>query len=159
QVNQFMEGLGMKPTVAAAAPVSEEVQTLKKYELVIWLFSLGVIFLVVASIGAMALHSAMRGFTGMTGGALYDNHKEARHGNRVRDELRQAQLDLVHLRASPGEFRKEKTAEFITFYTEGVVAGAFGASRRGLLLRRAHEAADEVVPDWAEGPSYGGNNV
>jgi hypothetical protein len=153
QVDQFLKGLGIKPPRAASMPA--EVKALKKYELLIWLFSLGVIFLVVASIGAMALHTAMRGFTGMTGGALYDTHREARHGNRVRDELRQAQLDLIHLKAYPEEFRKEKTAEFITVYTEGVVAGTLTSSRRGYLLRRAHEAADDVVPDWAEGASYG----
>ncbi len=153
QVDQFLKGLGIKPPRAAAMPA--EVKALKKYELLIWLFSLGVIFLVVASIGAMALHTAMRGFTGMTGGALYDTHREARHGNRVRDELRQAELDLIHLRNYPEEFRKEKTAEFITVYTEGVVSGTLTSSRRGYLLRRAHEAADEVVPDWSEGASYG----
>jgi hypothetical protein len=142
QVDSFLNGLGIKPPRAASVPA--EVKLLKKYEVFIWLFSLGAIFLVVASIGAMALHSAMRGFTGITGGALYDNHSEAVRGNRVRDDLRQAQLDLQHLRADAEDFKQAKLAEFITHYTEGVVAGRYGSSRRGYLLRKANEAADDV---------------
>lgn len=154
-VDQFMKGLGIKPPRAAAVPA--EVKALKKYELIIWLGSLGVIFLVVASIGAMALHSAMRGFTGITGGALYDNHGEAVRGNRVRDDLRQAQLDLQHLRANAEDFKQAKLAEFINVYTEGVVAGRFGSSRRGYLLRRANESADEVSTSFSFSSSD--NNV
>ncbi len=142
QVDGFLKGLGVKPPRAATLPA--EVKALKKYEILIWLFSLGAIFLVVASIGAMALHSAMRGFTGITGGALYDNHAEAVRGNRVRDDLRQAQLDLAHLRADAENFKQAKLAEFITHYTEGVVAARYGSSRRGYLLRKANDAADEV---------------
>ncbi|MBP6011835.1 MAG: hypothetical protein KBA31_06365 [Alphaproteobacteria bacterium] len=152
-IDQFLKGLGVKPPRAAAVPA--EVKALKKYELIIWLFSLGVIFLVVASIGAMALHSAMRGFTGITGGALYDSHKEAVRGNFVRDGLRQAQLDLAHLKRDPEDFKQAKLSEFLTVYTEGVVAGRFGNSRQGYLLRRANEAADEVGDSF----SFGGSNA
>jgi hypothetical protein len=137
----------MKPPKAAAVPA--EVKVLKKYELVVWLFSLGVIFLVVASIGAMALHTAMRGFTGMTGGALYDNHRDARLGNYVRDELKQSQLDLAHLRRNEGSFLKQKLSEFVTVYTEGVVHGSFGSARRQHLLRKANEAADDVLKNYS----------
>ena len=136
-----------------------EVKLLKKYELLIWLFSLGVIFLVVASIGAMALHTATRGFTGMTGGALYDNHRDARHGNRVRDELKQAQIDLAHLKSNEDTFVQAKLAEFVNVYTEGVVSGRYGNSRQGYLLRRANEAAEEVGSSWAGFGSSGGGNV
>ena len=155
QVDQFLKGLGIKPPRAAAMPA--EVKALKKYELLIWLFSLGVIFLVVASIGAMALHTAMRGFTGMTGGALYDNHREARYGNQVRDELKQAELDLAHLSRDEGDFFRAKLAEFVTVYTEGVVAGRFGSSRRGYLLRRANEAVDQVEANLGAGSSSSDN--
>jgi hypothetical protein len=157
QVDSFLQGLGMKPQ--RAAPVPAEVKVLKKYELVVWLFSLGVIFLVVASIGAMALHSAMRGFTGMTGGALYDNHRDARHGNYIRDELKQSQLDLAHLRRNEGSFLKQKLSEFVTVYTEGVVHGGFGGSRRQYLLRKANEAADHVAQNYSfdTGESEEGN--
>jgi hypothetical protein len=155
QVDQFLKGLGVKPPRAASLPA--EVKVLKKYELLIWLFSLGVIFLVVASIGAMALHTAMRGFTGMTGGALYDRHRDARHGNRIRDELKQAELDLAHLRRDEGDFVRAKLSEFVTVYTEGVVAGRYGSSRRGYLLRRANEAVEEVESSWSGFGSSGGN--
>jgi hypothetical protein len=154
-VDNFLKGLGVKPPRAASVPA--EVKVLKKYEIFIWLFSLGAIFLVVASIGAMALHSAMRGFTGITGGALYDNHSEAVRGNRVRDDLRQAQLDLQHLRADAEGFKQAKLAEFITHYTEGVVAGRYGSSRRGYLLRKANEAAEEVSDTFSF--NNGNNNV
>lgn len=155
-VDSFLKGLGVKPPRAAAMPA--EVKALKKYEIIIWLFSLGAIFLVVASIGAMALHSAMRGFTGMTGGALYDTHSEAVRGNRVRDDLRQAQLDLQHLRADAEDFKQAKLSEFITHYTEGVVAARYGSSRRGYLIRKANDAAEEVMLTFSFGSS-GDNNV
>lgn len=142
QVDQFMKGLGIKPPRAAPQPA--EVKLLKKYELLIWLFSLGVIFLVVASIGAMALHTAMRGFAGFTGGALYDNHRDTRHGNSVRDELRRTRIDLQHLAANEAKFRRAKVAEFITVYTDGVVAGGFTNGRRRSLLAAADRAAGEV---------------
>lgn len=157
QIDQFMKGLGINPPRKAALPA--EVKVLKKYELLIWLFSLGVIFFVVASIGAMALHTAMRGFAGMTGGALYDNHRDARHGNRVRDELKQAQLDLAHLKRDEDAFLSSKLSEFVNVYTEGVVAGRFGASRQGYLLRRANEAAGEVGSSWSGFGSSGNGKV
>lgn len=142
QVDQFMKGLGIKPPRAAPQPA--EVKLLKKYELIIWLFSLGVIFLVVASIGAMALHTAMRGFTGFTGGALYDNHRDVRHGNSMRDELKRARVDLQHLEQDEGKFRRSKVSEFLTTYTDGVVAGGFTNGRRRRLLELADEAARSV---------------
>jgi hypothetical protein len=117
---------------------------LKKYELIIWLFSLGVIFLVVASIGALALHTAMRGFTGFTGGALYDTHRDVRHGNSIRDELKRTLVDLSHLEQDEGKFRRAKVAEFLTVYTDGVVAGGFTNGRRRRLLELANEAAGSV---------------
>lgn len=146
QVDQFLKGLGIKPPRAASLPA--EVKVLKKYELLIWLFSLGVIFLVVASIGAMALHTAMRGFTGMTGGALYDNHREAVRGNRIRDELKAAELDLAHLRRDEDSFLVSKLREFTNVYTQGVVHARFGSSRQGYLLRRVDEATREVESSW-----------
>ncbi|MBL8782774.1 MAG: hypothetical protein JNL06_17685 [Alphaproteobacteria bacterium] len=142
QVDQFMKGLGIKPPRAAPQPA--EVKLLKKYELIIWLFSLGVIFLVVASIGAMALHTAMRGFTGFTGGALYDTNRDVRHGNSLRDELKRTMVDLSHLEQDEGKFRRSKVAEFLTTYTDGVVAGGFTNGRRRRLLDLADEASHSV---------------
>ncbi len=155
QVDQFMKGLGIKPPRAAPQPA--EVKMLKKYELIIWLFSLGVIFLVVASIGALALHTAMRGFTGFTGGALYDTHRDVRHGNSMRDELRRAHLDLQHLADDEAKFRRSKVAEFLTTYTDGVVAGGMTNGRRRRLLELADEAARSVDTSPPDGESSDDN--
>ncbi len=154
-VNEFMKGLGVKPPRAASVPA--EVKALKKYELLIWLFSLGVIFLVVASIGAMALHSAMRGFTGMTGGALYDTHKDARHGNRIRDDLKQAELDLKLYQRDESAFARAKLSEFVSVYTEGVVSGGYRNGRRARLLAKANNAAQEVAQEFGSASSSSGN--
>jgi hypothetical protein len=67
--------------------------------------------------------------------------------------LRQAQLDLAHLRADAEDFKQAKLAEFITHYTEGVVAGRYGSSRRGYLLRKANDAAEEVSHSFSFGSS------
>jgi hypothetical protein len=140
QVDQFLKGLGIKPPRAAPQPA--EVKLLKKYELLIWLFSLGVIFLVVASIGALGLHTAIRGFTATTGGAVYDTHREVRHVRGLREELERTKIDLKHI-DEPG-FGSAKIAEFITFYTDGVVAGRFSAGRQRELLDKANQSAGEV---------------
>jgi hypothetical protein len=153
QVDSFLKGLGVKPPRAAPQPA--EVKLLKKYELLIWLFSLGVIFLVVASIGAMALHTASRGFTAMTGGAVYDNHREVRHARGLREELARTRVDLANI--GQDDFGRSKVAEFITFYTDGVVAGRFSGSRQKMLLERANAAADQV--DTSLSGRGGGSNV
>lgn len=157
QIDGFMKSLGIAPPRKAAMPA--ELKVLKKYEVLVWLFSLGVIFLVVASIGAMALHTAMRGFGGMTGGALYDRHADARHGNRIRDELKQAQLDLAHLKRDEDGFVQAKLSEFVNVYTDGVVAGRHGNGRQAYLLRRANEAAEEVGSSWSGFGSPDSGNV
>jgi hypothetical protein len=154
-VDQFMKGLGVNPPRKASLPA--EVKVLKRYELLIWLISLGVIFLVVASVGALALHTAMRGMTGFTGGALYDTHRDARHGNSVRDDLRQMTLDLKHLEEDEVGFRTAKVAQFLTAYTDGVVAGR--SWRRSYLIDRANRAAAEVDVGALDSDSSSGGNV
>ncbi|MEQ1755986.1 MAG: hypothetical protein ABL973_17820 [Micropepsaceae bacterium] len=156
-VDEFMKSLGVKPP--RAAPIPAEVKALKKYEVIIWLFSLGVIFLVVASIGAMALHSAMRGFTGMTGGALYDSHADARHGNRVRDDLKHAELDLKLFQKDEGIFARSKLSEFVSVYTEGVVAGGYRNGTRKRLLDKASSAAQIVLAEHGGGYASSDDNV
>ena len=155
-VDEFMKTLGVKPPRAAPQPA--EVKALKKYELIIWLFSLGVIFFVVASIGAMALHSGMRGFTGMTGGALYDTHADARHGNKIRDELKHAELDLQLFNRDEAVFARSKLSEFVSVYTEGVVVGGYLNGKRKRLLDKANEAAQIVLSEMS-GSANAANNV
>lgn len=156
-VDEFMKTLGVKPPRAAAQPA--EVKMLKKYELIIWLFSLGVIFFVVASIGAMALHSAMRGFTGMTGGAVYDNNHDVRLGNRIRDDLKHAELDLQLFRKDYGSFARSKLSEFVSVYAEGVIAGGFRNGTRKRLLDKANAAAHSVLADLSSEDSITADNV
>ena len=153
-MDAFMKSLGVAtPPHTADAPPTE-LAWLKHYEAVIWLFSLGVIFLVVASIGAMSLHTAMRGFTGITGGALYDTHREAVRGNAMRDNLRRAELDQQHHDSDQEAFYRRKIGDFLSSYTEGVVDGHFSGSRSDLLINRATEAAEQVegnIGDLATG--------
>ena len=153
-VDQFMKGLGVAPPRKASLP--PELKVLKKYEVLIWLFSLGVIFLVVASVGAMSLHTAMRGVTGFTGGAVYDTHRDARHGNSLRDELNRTNMDIKYLTEDDAGFRKAKVAEFLIAYTDGVVAGR--SWRRQYLLNRANRAAQEVDTSGS-GSGSSTNNV
>jgi hypothetical protein len=154
QVDAFMKSLGVAPPRKPVVPA--EVKELKKYEIIIWLFSLGVIFLVVASIGAMSLHTAMRGFAGITGGALYDNNHDARHGNAMRDNLRRAELDRQHHDNDQEAFFRRKIGDFLSSYTEGVIDGHFSAGRTDHLITKATEAASEVetnLSDLATGSS------
>jgi len=161
-IDTFMKSLGVAtPPHAAEAPPAE-LGWLKHYEAVIWLFSLGVIFLVVASIGAMSLHTAMRGFTGITGGALYDTHREAVRGNAMRDNLRRAELDRLHHDSDQEAFYRRKIGDFLSSYTEGVIDGHFSASRSDHLINKATEAAEEVevnLSDLATGSSDGGGEA
>jgi hypothetical protein len=131
---------------------------LKKYELIIWLFSLGVIFLVVASVGAMALHSAMRGFTGMTGGALYDDNKEVRRGHHMRDSLQHAKADLQLFTNDQTTFVKTKLVEFISIYTDGLLDGGVMKHRRGILLAKANDAARIVRDTYVSDSSNGAHD-
>ena len=101
----------------------------------------------------MALHSAMRAFTGMTGGALYDSHADARHGNRVRDDLKHAQLDLALFKKDEGAFARSKLSEFVSVYTEGVVAGGYRNGMRKRLLDKASHAAQIVLAEH-DGGNY-----
>ena len=158
QIDQFMKGLGIAPPRKVALPA--EVKILKKYELLIWLFSLGVIFLVVASIGAMSLHTAMRGFGAVTGGAVYDTHRDAKHGRALRDEYQRTQIDLQHFDNDQQGFRRAKVADFITAYTGGIVSARFGNGRQRGLLEKANNAAAEVdFSPLGEGESNNSGNV
>ena len=151
QIDAFAHSLGIAtpPHAPDAAPPSD-LAWLKHYEAVIWLFSLGVIFLVVASIGAMSLHTAMRGFTGVTGGALYDTNRDAVHGNAMRDNLRRAELDRLHHNTDQAAFYRRKIGDFLSSYTEGVIDGHFSSGRTDTLISRATDAAKDVEDNGIE---------
>lgn len=155
-IDTFAKSLGMAAPPHAAAPPTSDLAWLKQFEAPIWLFSLGVIFLVVASIGAMSLHTAMRGFTGITGGALYDTHREAVRGNAMRDNLRRAELDQDHHDTDQEAFYRRKIGDFLSSYTEGVIDGHFSSWRSDQLINKATESAEQVeanIADLATGSS------
>jgi hypothetical protein len=154
-VEEFSRSLGVAPTEKAAVP--EEVATLKKYEVAVWLVSLGLIFMVVASIGAISLHSALKAFSAETGGAVYDNHREAMDGRRL-----QAEYASLHAEAPGGRFAttgatantaegaprtrsvEARVNEFVSSYTAGVVDARLPPKRSEYLLDAVTRAAEEV---------------
>lgn len=163
-IDAFMKQMGIAapPHAAGAGAPPADLAWLKQYEALIWLFSLGVIFLVVASIGAMSLHTAMRGFTGITGGALYDTHREAVHGNAMRDNLRRAELDRHHHDTNQEAFYRRKIGDFLSSYTEGVIDGHFSSGRTDQLINKATEAASDVesnIEDLASGSDSSGGDA
>lgn len=154
-VEQFSRNLGIAPTEKPAVP--EEVAALKKYEVAVWLVSLGLIFLVVASIGAISLHSALKAFSAETGGAVYDNHREAMDGRRL-----QAEYASLHAEAPGGRFASSgsnggnsggmasarsveaRVNEFVSSYTAGVIDARLPHWRTENLLDAVTKAAEEV---------------
>jgi hypothetical protein len=140
-VEKFLDQIGVKRESAVVASTSTtNAAFLKPYETYVWMSSLSVLFFIVASIGSLALHSATRGFTGMTGGALYDISQETNRGNRYRNELAQVRIDRKKLTEDPAEFRESKIADFAASYTTGVVDGRHSQATMSQLLLWLEEA-------------------
>lgn len=140
-VDQFIQGIGVEQSqVITPSETSVAVAAMKPYETYVWMSSLSVLFYIVASIGALALHSATRGFTGITGGALYNTDREANRGNRYRNELAQVRIDRKKLAEDPTEFRESKIADFAASYTTGVVDGRHSQATMNQLLQWLEEA-------------------
>jgi hypothetical protein len=136
----------------------EEVAALKKYEVAVWLVSLGLIFLVVSSIGAISLHSALQAFSAETGGAVYDNNREAMGGRRL-----QAEYASLHAEAPGGRFAangansgnaggvpvarsvEARVNEFVSSYTAGVIDARLPSRRSEYLLDAVTKASEEVA--------------
>jgi hypothetical protein len=155
-VEQFSKNLGIAPTEKPAMP--EEVAALKKYEVAVWLVSLGLIFLVVSSIGAISLHSALQAFSAETGGAVYDNNREAMDGRRL-----QAEYASLHAEAPGGRFAangansgnaggvpvarsvEARVNEFVSSYTAGVIDARLPSRRSEYLLDAVTKASEEVA--------------
>jgi hypothetical protein len=155
-VEQFSKNLGIAPVEKPEVP--EEMVALKKYEVAVWLVSLGLIFLVVASIGAISLHSALKAFSAETGGAVYDNHREAVDGRRLQAEYASLHAEVQGSRfASNGtESRNASSApvsrsvdarvnEFVSSYTAGIIDARLPARRSEKLLDAVTNAAEEVT--------------
>lgn len=178
-VNDFMKSLGVKPS--APLPVPAEIKLLKKYQVVVWLFSLGVIFFVVASIGALSLHSANGGFTGLLGGKIEDNSRGMRKRHSFKDELVHAKRDLTlfkgyekrgakasgriggskekndaEITEQTEEFVRVKLDEFVTLYTDGLIDSGKEKKLRDKLLS-ALQGAINTVLGFGEATSKTGN--
>jgi hypothetical protein len=153
-LEEFSRSMGVAPT--AKPEVAEEIAVLRDHETAIRLLSLSVIFIIVASIGAIGLDSSLRAFSAWTGGAVYDNHKEAELGRRLNAEFASFAAEDPSIRGgrssagSKGGGRVQRTIdakvnEFLTSYTAGVVDGKLDASRTEKLLSTLMAASNTVA--------------
>jgi hypothetical protein len=117
------------------------------------LVALSSLFLIVASVGAIGLHSAMRGFIAMTGGTIMDHHDDAIHGNRVRNELVSVKASLSELGDSDDDvsLQLKKLPEFVSSYSTGVLDRRFFSGKTNKLLSSVTKAADEVRSKLVQG--------
>ncbi|MFN9973160.1 MAG: hypothetical protein ACK58T_25060, partial [Phycisphaerae bacterium] len=92
--------MGVDP--AAKPTVTEDVAVLRDHETAIRLVSLSVIFIIVASIGAISLDGALRAYSAWSGGAIYDHHEEAELGRRLNAEYASFAAEDPSIRARRG---------------------------------------------------------
>jgi hypothetical protein len=119
---------------------------------VIWLGALSMLFLIVASVGALALEMAIRNFTGMTGGAMHDTNAVAMRSQSMRDELARIKVEHQRLRSNPENFWKQKIAEFVVSYTAGVLSQKIPTSPVQTLIDDVNAAAREAETRMDELP-------
>lgn len=153
-LEQFTRSMGVEP--ATKPVVAEEVAVLRDHETIIRLLSLSVIFIIVASIGAIGLDSGLRAFSAWTGGAVYDNHNEAELGRRLNAEYAAFAAEDPSIRSrrslgnnTRGGGRVQRTTEakvneFLTSYTAGIVDSKLDATRTEKLLSNLMAAAANV---------------
>jgi hypothetical protein len=141
-IQKFAESLGIDSTEQSQS--SEEL--MKPYKEYVWLSALSVLFFIVASIGAMGLHTATRGFAGITGGALYDTNREANRNNRYRDELAQVRKDVKRLKEVGSEsFMQGKVADFQASYSIGLIDGRHSQATCEQLLNYLDDAIKNLT--------------
>lgn len=142
-LKDFANKLGIEsasPNASAAADPSAYA-LLNEYKEWVWLSALSVLFFIVASIGAMGLHTATRGFASITGGALYDNNRDSNRNNRYRDELAQVKKDRKRLEeVGPAEFIRGKISEFQASYSIGLIDGRHSQATCEQLLSQLDAA-------------------
>ena len=153
-LEQFSRSMGVEP--AAKPEVSEDVAVLRDHETAIRLVSLSVIFIIVASIGAISLDGALRAYSAWSGGAIYDHHEEAELGRRLNAEYASFAAEDPSIRqgrasasTSRGGGRSERSTEakvneFLTSYTAGVVDSRLDATRTERLLSHIMTEAAKV---------------
>lgn len=143
-IQKFAEKLGVD---APKVTVTEESASaaVSQYKEYIWLSALSVLFFIVASIGALSLHTATQGFASLTGGAFYDTNRETNRNNRFRDELAQVERDLIHLKTDGEEqFIRGKVADFQSSYSIGLIDGRHSQVTCEQLLNFLEEAIQNI---------------
>jgi hypothetical protein len=153
-LDQFSQSMGIAP--AAKPEVSKDVAVLREHETAIRLVSLSVIFIIVASIGAISLDGALRAYSAWSGGAIYDHHEEAELGRRLNAEYASFAAEDPSIRrgrALAGNARSggrterstdAKINEFLTSYTAGVVDSRLDAGRTERLLSHIMTEAAKI---------------
>jgi hypothetical protein len=148
-VQKTLDALGLKPVGPAPAQVTPDPnaivsgESIKTYQSVIWLSALSVLFLIVASVGAMALDWAVQSFSSLMGGAIHESHiGAAGRSNTMRDRLARVRVERGWIGAP--EFWRHKIADFVTSYTSGVLSQRFTTARTQELLDAVTDAAQEA---------------
>jgi len=137
-LEQFSASMGVAGAAtaqqAAGADTPAVISMLRENEILIRLVSLGVVFVVVASIGAISLHCVLRAYAAWTGASVYDHHNEAVLGRRLNAEYASFSAEDPSLRrswfkpragdAGSGRVvrsRDDLISEFVKSYTAGVI--------------------------------------
>ena len=140
-LQNFANKLGIESVPSSVKEDPSAYALLNEYKEWVWLSALSVLFFIVASIGAMGLHTATRGFASITGGALYDNTRDSNRNNRYRDELAQVQKDRKRLEeVGPSEFIRGKVSEFQASYSVGLIDGRHSQATCEQLLSQLDAA-------------------
>jgi hypothetical protein len=141
-VNDTLRQLGLDaPAAASGGNGIITSEAIKTYQTVIWLGALSVLFLIVASVGALALEMAIRNFTGMTGGAMHDTNSVAVKSQSMRDELARVRAERDRLNEDAIAFWRQKISEFVASYTTGVLSQNFSTGQTQDLIDNVNEAA------------------
>lgn len=152
-VNDTLRQLGLDaPAASSGGGGVITGESIKTYQTVIWLGALSMLFLIVASVGALALEMAIRNFTGMTGGAMHDTNAVAMRSQSMRDELARIKVEHQRLRSNPENFWKQKIAEFVVSYTAGVLSQKIPTSPVQTLIDDVNAAAREAETRMDELP-------
>lgn len=156
-IEQFSQSMGVVPKgqQSDANSVAAPIPWLRENEIGIRLVSLAIVFVIVASIGAMALDTAIRGFSCWTGGSVCDKGTEAVSGTRLTSEYASFAAEDGVMRKC-WRFRKQNSSatrvarsredlisEFVKSYTAGVMDRQLAPN----LLDRLADGVKSAHPD------------
>jgi hypothetical protein len=143
-VNDTLRQLGLDAPSAPSGNGIINGESIKTYQTVIWLGALSVLFLIVASVGALALEMAIRNFTGMTGGAMHDTNSVAVKSQSMRDDLARVRAERERLQEDAIAFWRQKISEFVASYTAGVLSQNFSTGQTQDLIDGVNDAAKDA---------------